>query len=91
MPAHWQVDFGTMPDNLFSEPEDPAYIDAVTPDGTFNATAAFQAVVNLGAGVRGKLETAQDAESKVLFGLKKYIQWSLDDATQGMIDPPKIL
>lgn len=83
MPAHWQVDFGTMPDNLFAEPEDPAYIDAVTPDGTFNATAAFQAVVNLGAGVRGKLETAQDAESKVLFGLRKYIQWSLDDAKQG--------
>lgn len=83
MPAHWQVDFGTMPDNLFAEPEDPAYIDAVTPDGTFNATVAFQAMVNLGAGVRGKLETAQDAESKVLFGLRKYIQWSLDDAKQG--------
>lgn len=88
MPAHWQVDFNTMPDNLFSEPEDPAYIDAVTPDGTFNATAAFQAVVNLGAAVRAKLETDQDAESKVLFGLKKYIQWSLDDAKQGMIDLP---
>lgn len=84
MPAHWQVDFGTMPDNLFAEPEDPAYIDAIKPDGTFNATAAFQAVVNLGAAVRGKLETDQDAESKVVFGLKKYIQWSLDDAYQGI-------
>lgn len=91
MPAHWQVDFNTMPDNLFSEPEDPAYIDAVTSDGTFNATAAFQAMVNLGAAVRAKLETAQDAEGKVLFGLKKYIQWSLDDAKQGMIDLPEFL
>lgn len=89
MPAHWQVDFNTMPDNLFSEPEDPAYIDAVTPDGTFNATAAFQAMVNLGAAVRAKLETDQDAEGKVLFGVKKYIQWSLDDAKQGMINLPE--
>lgn len=87
MPAHWQVDFATMPDNLFTGPDDPAHIEAVTLDGTFNATAAFQAVVNLGAAVRGKLETDQDAESKILLSMRKYIQWSIDDAKQGMIGP----
>lgn len=86
MPAHWQVDFATMPDNLFTGPDDPAYIEALTLDGTFNATAAFQAVVSLGALVRGKLETHQDAENKILWSMRKYIQWSIDDAKQGMID-----
>lgn len=86
MPAHWQVDFATMPDNLFLSGEDPAYIEALTLDGTFNATVAFQALVNLGAGVRGKLEAHHDVESKILLSLRKYIQWSIDDAKQGMAD-----
>ncbi|RPB05940.1 hypothetical protein L873DRAFT_1661217 [Choiromyces venosus 120613-1] len=80
MPAHWQVDFSTMPDHLFSAADDPAYIEAVTLDGTFNATTAFQTLVNLGGFVRGKLEGKQDAESKIVTSLRKYIQWSVDDA-----------
>jgi hypothetical protein len=72
-----------MPDNLFTGPDDPAYIEAVTLDGTFNATTAFQTLVNLGSLVRGKLEGKQDAEAKILLVLRKYIQWSVDDAKLG--------
>lgn len=83
MPAHWQVDFSTLPDDLFSAAGDQAHIEAVTLDGTFNATTAFQALVNLGAVVRGRLEGKQEVESKILLGLRKYVQWSIDDATLG--------
>ncbi|CUS14305.1 unnamed protein product [Tuber aestivum] len=80
MPAHWQVDFSTMPDHLFTAADDPAYIESVTLDGTFNATTAFQTMVNLGGFVRGKLEGKHDAEAKIVSSLRKYIQWSVDDA-----------
>ncbi|CAZ83036.1 unnamed protein product [Tuber melanosporum] len=80
MPAHWQVDFSTMPDHLFTAADDPAYIESITLDGTFNATTAFQTLVNLGGFVRGKLEGKHDAEAKIVSSLRKYIQWSVDDA-----------
>jgi len=83
MPAHWQVDFSTMPDHLFTAADDPAYIESVTLDGTFNATTAFQTLVNLGGFVRGKLEGKHDAEAKIVSSLRKYIQWSVDDAKMG--------
>ncbi|KAI5842987.1 hypothetical protein DFP73DRAFT_585641 [Morchella snyderi] len=80
MPAHWQVDFATMPDNLFQEPDTSAVIEGLSPEGTFAATAAFQAMVNLGAGVRGKLETRREVEGRILSVLRRYICWAVEDA-----------
>ncbi|KAH0605514.1 uncharacterized protein H6S33_004736 [Morchella sextelata] len=81
MPAHWQVDFATMPDNLFQQgPDDSAVIEGIAPEGTFAATAAFQAMVNLGAGVRSKLETRREVEGRILSVLRRYICWAVEDA-----------
>lgn len=80
MPAHWQVDFATMPDNLFQDPGEQAVIEGLTLGGTFAATAAFQAMVNLGAGVRGKLETRREVESRILGVLRRYVCWAVEDA-----------
>lgn len=70
-----------MPDNLFQqEPDASAVIEGLSPEGTFAATAAFQAMVNLGAGVRGKLETRREVEGRILSVLRRYICWAVEDA-----------
>ena len=92
MPAHWQVDFNTMPDNLFFPAAENAvgHIDSITLSGTFNATCAFQNVVNLGALVRGKLEAKKDPEERVVQVCRKYIQWSVEDVRTNLKGNPVI-
>ncbi|KAF8242617.1 hypothetical protein K440DRAFT_616341 [Wilcoxina mikolae CBS 423.85] len=81
LPAHWEVDFSTMPGSLFfsEKGNQVGHIDSVSLEGTFQATNALQALVMLGSTVRGSMEGKRDPEDKVMTGLKKYIQWSLED------------
>lgn len=92
MPAHWQVDFSTMPDNLFFPADENVvgHIDSITLEGTFVATSAFQALVGLGTVVRGKIESKRDPEERVCASLKKYIQWSVEDVRTNLKDRPEI-
>ncbi|KAF8537614.1 hypothetical protein BDD12DRAFT_846037 [Trichophaea hybrida] len=81
LPAHWEVDFSTMPGSLFfsEKGNQVGHIDSVSLEGTFQATNALQALVMLGSTVRGSMEGKRDPEDKVMTGLKKYIQWSVED------------
>jgi hypothetical protein len=81
LPAHWEVDFPTMPEKLFfsDKGNQVGHIDSVSLEGTFQATNALQAVVMLGSTVRGRIESKRDPEDRVMAALKKYIQWSVDD------------
>ncbi|TGZ83369.1 hypothetical protein EX30DRAFT_329539 [Ascodesmis nigricans] len=82
MPAHWQVDFGTMPDSLFFDAEvanEVGHIDSITLDGTFSATNAFRGLVGLGCIVRGKMEAKKDPEDRILAEIRKYVRWSVED------------
>jgi hypothetical protein len=81
LPAHWEVDFPTMPEKLFfsDKGNQVGHIDSVSLEGTFQATSALQAVVMLGSTVRGRIESKRDPEDRVMAALKKYIQWSVDD------------
>ncbi|KAI5795547.1 hypothetical protein EDC01DRAFT_614694 [Geopyxis carbonaria] len=90
MPAHWQVDFGTMPDNLFFAAHEVGHIDSITLHGTFKATSAFQALVNLGGLVRTKQEVRKDPEEMILGVLRKYIVWSVEDVRAGLKGHPDI-
>lgn len=81
LPAHWEVDFPTMPEALFfsDKGNQVGHIDSVSLEGTFQATNALQALVMLGGTVRGRIESKRDPEDRVMAALKKYIQWSVDD------------
>ncbi|KAA8901429.1 hypothetical protein FN846DRAFT_781170 [Sphaerosporella brunnea] len=81
LPAHWEVDFPTMPEKLFfpDKGNQVGHIDSVSLEGTFQATNALQALVMLGSNVRGRIEIKRDPEDRVMAALKKYIQWSVDD------------
>jgi hypothetical protein len=81
LPAHWEVDFPTMPEKLFfsDKGNQVGHIDSVSLEGTFQATNALQALVMLGSTVRGRIESKRDPEDRVMAALKKYIQWSVDD------------
>lgn len=94
MPAHWQVDFGTMPDSLFFNAEvanEVGHIDSITLDGTFSATNAFRGLVALGAIVRGKMEAKKDPEDRVLAAVRKYVRWSVEDVKKRKLFPHRHL
>lgn len=81
LPAHWEVDFSTMPGSLFfpEKGNQVGHIDSVSLEGTFQATNALQALVMLGSTVRGRIENKRDPEDRVMAALKKYVQWSVED------------
>ena len=81
LPAHWEVDFSTMPGSLFFPDKgiQVGHIDSLSLQGTFQATNALQALVMLGSTVRGRVEVSRDPEDRVVAALKKYIQWTVDD------------
>lgn len=81
LPAHWEVDFSTMPGSLFFPDKgiQVGHIDSLSLQGTFQATNALQALVMLGSTVRGRIEVSRDPEDRVVAALKKYIQWTVDD------------
>ncbi|KAI5799579.1 hypothetical protein FPQ18DRAFT_399512, partial [Pyronema domesticum] len=83
MPAHWQVDFPTMPTGLFFPEKgiQVGHIDSVSLENSFQATNALAALVRMGVEVRGRIEGEKDPEERVVAALKKYIQWSVDDVT----------
>jgi len=89
LPAHWEVDFPTMPEALFfsDKGNQVGHIDSVSLEGTFQATNALQALVMLGGTVRGRIESKRDPEDRVMAALKKYIQWSVDDVTASSTCP----
>jgi hypothetical protein len=86
MPAHWKIDFPTMPSKLFFPTEDDAVgqIDSITLGGTTSATTAFQRVFNLGSSVRAKMERGRKPEERILADLKRYVQWSVGDIRSRM-------
>lgn len=81
LPAHWEVDFSTMPGSLFFPDKgiQVGHIDSLSLQGTFQATNALQALVMLGSTVRGRIEVSRDPEDRVVAALRKYIQWTVDD------------
>lgn len=81
-----------MPDNLFFPAAENAvgHIDSITLSGTFNATCAFQNVVNMGALVRGKMEAKKGCEERVVQACRKYIQWSVEDVRVNLKGHPVI-
>jgi len=92
MPAHWRIDFPTMPSKLFFPAEEDAVgqIDSITLEGTISATAAFQRVFNLGSFVRAKMEQKRKPEERILADLKRYVQWSVGDVRSHLKDQPPI-
>jgi hypothetical protein len=89
MPAHWQVDFPTMPTGLFFPEKgiQVGHIDSVSLENSFQATNALAALVRMGVEVRGRIEGEKDPEERVVAALKKYIQWSVDDVTNSSLYP----
>ena len=89
MPKHWQPDFETMPDKLFfpEEGNEPGYIDSLKVEGTFVGSAAMKALIGMGPLARGRIEAKRDPEDRVLAGIKKYIQWSVEDVENSSRSP----
>ena len=84
LPAHWEVDFATAPTKLFfpEHGNQVGHIDSLALRGTFVATKALQELVQLGATVRGRVESRRDPEDRVVDALRKYVQWSVADVRE---------
>ncbi|KAL9088477.1 MAG: hypothetical protein Q9165_006201 [Trypethelium subeluteriae] len=88
LPASWELDFNTLPDALFAEKEEDAYIRSLGGSGRlslesceFRAQKALHNLIGLGARMRDKLMVGgKNPELMAKKEILKYMKWSLADA-----------
>ncbi|KAJ9644715.1 hypothetical protein H2199_003678 [Coniosporium tulheliwenetii] len=81
MPKSWELDFSTIPSELFTANNEEAFIKSIV-EKDFRATKALNALIGLGPRVRDTLETKnpfRPPEQVILRALESYIKWSYDD------------
>ncbi|EON60803.1 hypothetical protein W97_00012 [Coniosporium apollinis CBS 100218] len=81
MPKSWELDFSTLPSELFTANNEEAFIKSVV-GKDFRATKALNALIGLGPRVRDALETKnpfRPPEQVILRALESYLKWSYDD------------
>ena len=94
LPASWELDFDTLPVNLFIKDEKSAYIRALGGSGRisagssdFRAQKALQNLIRLGAKIRDTIAVnKKPAELAAKREVKKYMKWSLADAGLDRMD-----
>ena len=79
LPAAWQLDFDSFPDDLFSEDENEAFISNVNTTVT-EATQELATLVDAGPRCRDALNRDQVPERPLKRGIERYNKWALRDA-----------
>lgn len=78
-PATWALDFISLPDELFVEPEEQALICSMHPHKQAKAILAFDALMQLGGRIRDKFTAGIKPEAFVKKALKRYVDWGMMD------------
>ncbi|KAL9091835.1 MAG: hypothetical protein Q9159_001207 [Coniocarpon cinnabarinum] len=84
LPPHWQVDFNNLPDSLFTETADDAFIKTLEATerqtNDFRATKSLWSVIDLGAQVRDDIMLGHEPQKRIARTFRHFLDWSLDDA-----------
>ncbi|OJJ81352.1 uncharacterized protein ASPGLDRAFT_132849 [Aspergillus glaucus CBS 516.65] len=81
LPRHWQHDFSTLPDTMFSLPEDEAIpIIRAFKHSDFHAIKSLLGLFSLGGQVRDCNFLRTRPEDKIRRAIKKYVHWAMRDA-----------
>ena len=78
-PASWALDFISLPDELFVEPDEEALICSMHPKKQAKAILAFDALMQLGGRIRDKIRANLKPEAYVKTALKRYVEWGMMD------------
>ncbi|KAF4636273.1 hypothetical protein G7Y89_g1801 [Cudoniella acicularis] len=78
IPSHWQIDFPTLPEMLFTSELENTFIQENRSSGSY-AVKALQALLRLGIRVRDKIAADRPTEKFIEKQIQDYVRWSEKD------------